>query len=113
MTVKDDDIPEVDEIFHIRLLTVASTDGSQGPTNTSGASIDLSKSSSVFTIVKNDHSNGVLQFSNRTHPPSPDEGILPVATEEPTVSLNNNIRPAIGIKLLRMCNTFKMIFQVF
>ncbi|CAG2257628.1 ADGRV1 [Mytilus edulis] len=87
LTVKDDDIPEVDEIFHIRLLTVASTDGSQGPTNTSGASIDLSKSSSVFTILKNDHSNGVLQFSNRTRPPTPDEGILPVAKEEPTIKV--------------------------
>lgn len=86
ITVKDDDIPEVDEIFNIKLLTVSSGDGSEGSTNTSGASIDQTKARSVVTVLKNDHSNGVLQFTNRTTPPTTGEGILPVATVAPIVS---------------------------
>ena len=86
LTILDDDLPEIDEIFHVRLVSVSSGDGSTGSTNTSGASIDLTKASSVVTILKNDHSNGVLQFSNRTNPPSPGGGIIPISTVEPIVS---------------------------
>ena len=83
--MRNDDIPETDEIFSIKLLSVLSSDGEVGSTNTSGASMDPSKASVLFTILKNDHSNGVLQFTNRTIPPTPDEGILPVDSETPVV----------------------------
>lgn len=71
----------------IKLLTVSTDDGSRGSTNTSGASIDLTKANSVITVLKNDDSNGVLQFTNRTLPPTPSEGILPVAKDIPIIKV--------------------------
>ncbi|XP_061172919.1 adhesion G-protein coupled receptor V1-like [Saccostrea echinata] len=82
VTVNDDDIPEVQETFDIKLTSALT--GSSGSTNTSGASIDLSASTFRFTILKSDHSNGLLQFTNSSMPPQ-GTGIIPPATEKPVV----------------------------
>lgn len=82
MTVNDDDIPEAQETFDIKLTSALT--GSSGSTNISGASIDLSASTSRFTVLKSDNSNGLLQFSNSSKPPS-GSGIIPPATEKPMV----------------------------
>jgi hypothetical protein len=82
LIVNDDDIPEVQEVFDIKLTSALT--GSSGSTNTSGASIDLSASTSRFTILKNDNSNGLLQFSNSSLPPQ-GIGIIPPATQKPMV----------------------------
>lgn len=87
LKVMDDDIPEVQETFDIKLTSALT--GSSGSTNISGASIDLAASFSRFTILKSDNSNGLLQFSNSSQPP-PGSGIIPPATEKPTVTCYEN-----------------------
>ena len=88
---------------------MSSGDGSEGSTNTSGASIDLTKARSVVTVLKNDHSNGVLQFTNRTTPPSTGEGILPVATVAPIVS-HLDESDFIFIHKLKKCELFVYLY---
>ncbi|XP_017551078.2 adhesion G-protein coupled receptor V1 isoform X2 [Pygocentrus nattereri] len=60
--VLDDDIPEFDEFFQVRLVSAQSGDGKQGSTPTSGASIDPENAINNITIKASDHPYGLLQF---------------------------------------------------
>lgn len=62
-----------------------------------------------MTVLKNDHSNGVLQFTNRTTPPSTGEGILPVATVAPIVS-HLDESDFIFIHKLKKCELFVYLY---
>uniref|UniRef100_A0A8B9KFU6 Adhesion G protein-coupled receptor V1 n=1 Tax=Astyanax mexicanus TaxID=7994 RepID=A0A8B9KFU6_ASTMX len=62
LLVLDDDIPEFDEFFQVRLVSAQSGDGKQGSTPTSGASIDPANAINNITIKASDHPYGLLQF---------------------------------------------------
>ncbi|XP_072520807.1 adhesion G-protein coupled receptor V1 isoform X2 [Salminus brasiliensis] len=62
LLVLDDDIPEFDEFFQVRLVAAQSGDGKQGSTPTSGASIDPENAINNITIKASDHPYGLLQF---------------------------------------------------
>ncbi|XP_035385851.1 adhesion G-protein coupled receptor V1 [Electrophorus electricus] len=62
LLVVDDDIPEFDEYFQVRLISAQSADGKPGSTPTSGASIDPDNSINNVTIKASDHPYGLLQF---------------------------------------------------
>ncbi|KAI4876542.1 hypothetical protein NFI96_002228 [Prochilodus magdalenae] len=62
LLVLDDDIPEFDEFFQVKLVSAQSADGKQGSTPTSGASIDPDNAINNITIKASDHPYGLLQF---------------------------------------------------
>ncbi|XP_048838820.1 adhesion G-protein coupled receptor V1 [Brienomyrus brachyistius] len=74
----DDDIPELAEVFEIKLVSAESSDGKPGSSPTSGASIDPDNSATTVTIKASDHPYGLLQFS--TLPLT--EGMIRPATKE-------------------------------
>ncbi|NWV26847.1 GPR98 protein, partial [Origma solitaria] len=78
--VIDDDIPELNEYFHVTLVSALSGDGMLGSTPTSGASIDPEKETTDISIKASDHPYGLLQFSVGPPPQPSDEMILPAST---------------------------------
>ncbi|XP_053084899.1 adhesion G-protein coupled receptor V1 isoform X1 [Pangasianodon hypophthalmus] len=62
LQVLDDDLPEFDEYFQIKLVSAQSGDGKRGSTPTSGASIDPDNAINNVTIRASDHPYGLLQF---------------------------------------------------
>ncbi|XP_053337317.1 adhesion G-protein coupled receptor V1 [Clarias gariepinus] len=62
LQVVDDDLPEFDEYFQVKLISAQSGDGKPGSTPTSGASIDPDNASNNVTIKASDHPYGLLQF---------------------------------------------------
>lgn len=75
----EDKVAELDELFEVHLVSAVSNDGESGSTDTSGASIDDSKSMSQLIIQENDHPYGLLQFSSEVGvPPAADKVIIPV-----------------------------------
>ena len=85
--ILDDDLPELAEVFHIMLTAALSADGLIGSTNTSGASLDPERSSTVVTVAPTDHPHGLLQFDVDGDPSQIPNGtwIKPL-TESPSVS---------------------------
>ena len=86
VSLKDDNIPELEEIFEIRLVAVRSDDNETGSTDVSGASIDPDNSKSRVVMPENDYPYGLLQFSESDTPPLPNDPYIPPATLSPTVS---------------------------
>ena len=72
--IKEENLPELDELFEITLISAASDDGLVGSTNVSGASIDPLRQTSQVTIEANDYPFGLLQFADKV-------GVLPSATD--------------------------------
>lgn len=60
LLVLNDDLPEVDEHFRVRLVSAESGDGKPGSTPTSGASIDPRNSINNITVKASDHPYGTL-----------------------------------------------------
>ncbi|KAI7812365.1 putative G-protein coupled receptor 98, partial [Triplophysa rosa] len=75
----NDDLPEVDEHFRVRLVSAESGDGKPGSTPTSGASIDPDSAINNISIKASDHPYGLLQFQTV---PVPVGMIRPVPAEE-------------------------------
>ena len=86
VSLKDDNIPELEEIFEIRLVAVRSDDNETGSTDVSGASIDPDNSKSRVVMPENDYPYGLLQFSESDTPPMPNDPYIPPVTLSPTVS---------------------------
>ncbi|KAF6125476.1 hypothetical protein HJG60_009913 [Phyllostomus discolor] len=78
--VLDDDIPELNEYFHVTLVSAVPGDGKLGSTPTSGASIDPEKETTDITIKASDHPYGLLQFSTGQPPQPEDPMTLPTST---------------------------------
>ncbi|XP_051546873.1 adhesion G-protein coupled receptor V1 isoform X1 [Myxocyprinus asiaticus] len=74
----NDDLPEVDEHFLVRLVSAESGDGKPGSTPTSGASIDSHNAINNITIKASDHPYGLMQFQTD---PVPAGMIRPALTE--------------------------------
>ncbi|XP_058231364.1 adhesion G-protein coupled receptor V1 isoform X3 [Hemibagrus wyckioides] len=92
LQVIDDDLPEFDEYFQVRLVSAQSGDGKPGSTPTSGASIDPDNAINNVTIKASDHPYGLLQF--QTTPitqamirPALEEARITVQEEAGVVSL--------------------------
>lgn len=85
MQLKDDNIPEAQEVYDIRLTDVKTEDGIVGTTNTSGASIDPLYRNSTITMKENDFLNGLLQFKADGIPPLSDDPFIQPLLEQPTV----------------------------
>lgn len=60
LLVLNDDLPEVDEHFRVRLVSAESGDGKPGSTPTSGASIDPDSAINNMSIKASDHPYGIL-----------------------------------------------------
>ncbi|XP_069137444.1 adhesion G-protein coupled receptor V1-like isoform X2 [Argopecten irradians] len=88
LEVRDDTLPEAQETFHIKLVSVTSGDGISGTTNTSGASINPLAAFSNFVIEENDYTYGLFQFSTESTPPTPQDGVIPPGTSQPTVTVS-------------------------
>ena len=86
VSLKDDNMPELEEIFEIRLVAVRSDDNETGSTDVSGASIDPDNSKSRVVMPENNYPYGLLQFSESDTPPLPNDPYIPPATLSPTVS---------------------------
>ena len=83
----DDNIPEIEEIFDIKLIQAIPGDGLVGSTNYSGASIDPSGQVNNVTLADNDYPYGLLQFTGSLETPQPiraDPWIQPIK-QQPTV----------------------------
>ena len=61
----NDNLPELQERFEVRLVSAQSNDGKDESTTTSGASINPMFSLANITIEENDAPYGLLQFANR------------------------------------------------
>uniref|UniRef100_A0A8C9WGZ3 Adhesion G-protein coupled receptor V1 n=1 Tax=Scleropages formosus TaxID=113540 RepID=A0A8C9WGZ3_SCLFO len=83
LLVLDDDIPELAEMFQVKLVSAESGDGKPGSTPTSGASVDPDYSATIVTIKASDHPHGLLQFWTQSLP----DGIIRPATEEAHVTV--------------------------
>ncbi|CAL1527000.1 unnamed protein product, partial [Lymnaea stagnalis] len=81
LRVRDDNIPELDEAFEVRLTSVVSDDGKIGSTNTSGASIDSTRQSSQLLLIENDYPYGYLQFSDQLGVIPPQDIIIAPTTK--------------------------------
>ncbi|XP_073670715.1 adhesion G-protein coupled receptor V1 isoform X2 [Paramisgurnus dabryanus] len=68
LLVLNDDLPEVDEQFLVRLVSAESGDGKPGSTPTSGASIDPDSAINNIIIKASDHPYGLLQFQTAPVP---------------------------------------------
>ncbi|XP_030367415.1 adhesion G-protein coupled receptor V1 [Strigops habroptila] len=88
--VIDDDIPELNEYFHVTLVSAVSGDGKLGSTPTSGASIDPEKETTDISIKASDHPYGLLQFSVGPPPQPGDEMILP-ASAVPHITVKEEV----------------------
>ena len=86
--VLDDTLPELGEDFEVVLSRVASADGVEGSTPTSGASIDPAASINNISLPQSDHPYGLLQFSTLDTPPDDGDPPVPPATEQPQVVYN-------------------------
>ncbi|XP_062873808.1 adhesion G-protein coupled receptor V1 [Trichomycterus rosablanca] len=84
LLVLNDDLPEFNEYFQVKLVSAQSGDGNPGSTPTSGASVDPDNAVNNVTIKASDHPYGLLQFQLA---PITQEMIRP-AVEEPHVSVN-------------------------
>lgn len=62
LLVLNDDLPEVDEHFRVKLVSAESGDGKHGSTPTSGASIDPSNAINNITVKASDHPYGTLVY---------------------------------------------------
>lgn len=62
LLVLNDDLPEVDEHFQVRLVLAESGDGKPGSTPTSGASIDPNNAMNNITVKASDHPYGTLVY---------------------------------------------------
>ncbi len=62
LLVLNDDLPEVDEHFRVRLVSAESGDGKPGSTPTSGASIDPNNAINNITVKASDHPYGILLY---------------------------------------------------
>ncbi|XP_026994314.2 adhesion G-protein coupled receptor V1 isoform X1 [Tachysurus fulvidraco] len=62
LQILDDDLPEFEEYFQVKLVSAQSEDGKPGSTPTSGASIDPDNAINNVTIKASDHPYGLLQF---------------------------------------------------
>ena len=87
MELKNDNIPEPQEVYDIRLTGVSTEDGVGGTTNSSGASIDPNHMNSTVIMNENDFLNGLLQFKADGIPPLSDDPYIEPLLEQPTVSL--------------------------
>nr|Q6JAN0.1 RecName: Full=Adhesion G-protein coupled receptor V1; AltName: Full=G-protein coupled receptor 98; AltName: Full=Monogenic audiogenic seizure susceptibility protein 1 homolog; AltName: Full=Very large G-protein coupled receptor 1; Flags: Precursor [Danio rerio]AAT07468.1 very large G-protein coupled receptor-1 [Danio rerio] len=83
LLVVNDDLPEVDEHFRVRLVSAKSGDGKPGSTPTSGASIDPEKAVNNVTVKASDHPYGLLQFQTTPVP----VGMIRPALEEARVTV--------------------------
>ncbi|KAI9527782.1 Adhesion G-protein coupled receptor V1 [Dissostichus eleginoides] len=72
LLVLDDNLPELAESFQVTLVSAESSDGRNGSTPTSGASIDPNSSVNTVTVTASDHPYGLLQFQ----PSPPGEGLI-------------------------------------
>lgn len=59
LQILDDDLPEFDEYFQVKLVSAQSGDGKPGSTPTSGASIDPDNAVNNVTIKASDHPYGM------------------------------------------------------
>ncbi|XP_058132092.1 adhesion G-protein coupled receptor V1 [Dasypus novemcinctus] len=84
--VLDDDIPELNEYFHVTLVSAISGDGKLGSTPSSGASIDPEKETTDITIKASDHPYGLLQFSTGL-PPQPEDTMTLPASSAPHITV--------------------------
>ncbi|KAI5088303.1 G-protein coupled receptor 98 isoform X2, partial [Silurus meridionalis] len=84
LQVLDDDLPEFDEYFQVKLVSAQSGDGKPGSTPTSGASIDFDNAINNVTIKASDHPYGLLQFQTA---PVTQEMIRP-AIQEAHITVN-------------------------
>ncbi|XP_026067280.1 adhesion G-protein coupled receptor V1 [Carassius auratus] len=92
LLVLNDDLPEVDELFRVRLVSAESGDGKPGSTPTSGASIDPNNAINNITVKASDHPYGLLQFQTSPVPagmirPALEEAHVTVREEAGVVSL--------------------------
>jgi hypothetical protein len=62
--VLNDEAPELQEKFELRLVSAQSNDGKEESTATSGASVSPVSSVASITIEENDSPYGLLQFAN-------------------------------------------------
>lgn len=82
--VLDDDVPELEEIFDVVIVSVTSDDGLVGSTNTSGASINMAAAIRNITVAETDNPHGLFQFSTG-YAPNATDPLIPPATEKPMV----------------------------
>ncbi|KAI2664431.1 Adhesion G-protein coupled receptor V1 [Labeo rohita] len=92
LLVLNDDLPEVNEHFRVKLVSAESGDGKRGSTPTSGASIDPSNAINNITVKASDHPYGLLQFQTTPVPvgmirPALEEAHVTVREEAGVVSL--------------------------
>jgi hypothetical protein len=62
--VLNDETPELQEKFELRLVSAQSNDAKEESTSTSGASVSPVSSVASITIEENDSPYGLLQFAN-------------------------------------------------
>ncbi|KAM9393782.1 adhesion G-protein coupled receptor V1 [Pholidichthys leucotaenia] len=84
LLVLDDNLPELAESFQVMLVSAESSDGKQGSTPTSGASVDPNNSVNTVTVTASDHPYGLLQFQ----PSLPGEGLISPALEPAHITVN-------------------------
>lgn len=65
VTVVDDQKPELQKVFELRLVSALSKDKEEESTSTSGASVSPLSSVANITIEENDSPYGLLQFANQ------------------------------------------------
>ena len=82
----NDNIPELDEIFSIVLVSAIALDNETSSTETSGASISASGSWATITIAENDYPYGLMQFA-ASLPPSSGDPFVPAATMVPVANV--------------------------
>ena len=83
--VANDDIPELEEIFNIVLVSAVALDNETSSTETSGASISAISSQAAITVVENDYPYGLMQFT--TSPPASRDPFIPAATVAPVLDV--------------------------
>ncbi|MCI4392676.1 hypothetical protein PGIGA_G00148550 [Pangasianodon gigas] len=96
LQVLDDDLPEFDEYFQIKLVSAQSGDGKRGSTPTSGASIDPDNAINNVTIKASDHPYGLLQF--QTAPIT--QAMIRPALEEAHITVTEEIG-VVGLPVAR------------
>ncbi|KAK6179039.1 hypothetical protein SNE40_011486 [Patella caerulea] len=85
--VKEENIPELQERFNVLLYKVVTDDGVVGTTNTSGASINPTGSTSPIVIEETDYPYGLLQFSSSLTPPVSVTTMILPSTVQPVVKV--------------------------
>ncbi|KAK9974393.1 hypothetical protein ABG768_022494 [Culter alburnus] len=87
LLVLNDDLPEVDEHFRVKLVSAESGDGKPGSTPTSGASVDPNKAINNITVKASDHPYGLLQFQTTPVP----VGMIRPSLEEAHVTVQEEV----------------------